>query len=73
MKPRLYLVDAHAYLHRAYHALPPLTNSRGEHPSLSVKLSRKNRVDDVGKWLSTGFLDFVDRIFSHGSQRRTVL
>lgn len=26
----LYLVDAHAYIHRAYHALPPLTNSRGE-------------------------------------------
>jgi DNA polymerase I len=30
MKPRLYLVDAHAYLHRAYHALPPLANSKGE-------------------------------------------
>ncbi|MFI5361013.1 MAG: DNA polymerase I [Elusimicrobiota bacterium] len=30
MKPRLYLVDAHAYLHRAYHALPPLTSSKGE-------------------------------------------
>ncbi|MBI2385854.1 MAG: DNA polymerase I [Elusimicrobia bacterium] len=30
MKPRLYLIDAHAYLHRAYHALPPLTNSKGE-------------------------------------------
>ena len=30
MKPRLYLVDAHAYLHRAYHALPPLNNSKGE-------------------------------------------
>jgi DNA polymerase-1 len=27
---RLYLVDAHAYLHRAYHALPPLTNSKGD-------------------------------------------
>src|SRR5689334_15824493 len=26
----LYLIDAHAYLHRAYHAIPPLTNSRGE-------------------------------------------
>ncbi|MBK8870844.1 MAG: DNA polymerase I [Elusimicrobia bacterium] len=26
----LYLVDAHGYLHRAYHALPPLTNSKGE-------------------------------------------
>ncbi|MBI3552239.1 MAG: DNA polymerase I [Elusimicrobia bacterium] len=30
MKPRLYLVDAHAYLHRAYHAMPPLTNAKGE-------------------------------------------
>jgi DNA polymerase-1 len=30
MKPRFYLVDAHAFLHRAYHALPPLANSRGE-------------------------------------------
>ncbi|MBI4372079.1 MAG: DNA polymerase I [Elusimicrobia bacterium] len=30
MKPRLYLVDAHAYLHRAYHALPPLKDSKGE-------------------------------------------
>jgi len=27
---RLFLVDAHAYLHRAYHALPPLTTSAGE-------------------------------------------
>jgi len=26
----LILVDAHGYLHRAYHALPPLNNSRGE-------------------------------------------
>ncbi len=30
MRPRLYLVDAHAYLHRAYHALPPLSTSKGE-------------------------------------------
>jgi len=26
----LYIVDAHAFLHRAYHALPKLTTSRGE-------------------------------------------
>lgn len=26
----LYLVDAHAYLHRAFHAFPPLTNKGGE-------------------------------------------
>ncbi len=30
MKPRFYLIDAHAFLHRAYHALPPLSNSKGE-------------------------------------------
>lgn len=28
--PRCCLIDAHAYIHRAYHALPPLTNSKGE-------------------------------------------
>ena len=28
--PTLYLVDGSSYLYRAFHALPPLTNSRGE-------------------------------------------
>src|SRR6266700_4136817 len=28
--PSLYLIDAHAYLHRAYHALPPLSTSKGQ-------------------------------------------
>src|SRR4029077_13730630 len=28
--PVLYLIDGHAYLHRAYHALPPLTTSHGQ-------------------------------------------
>ena len=28
--PSLYLIDAHAYLHRAFHALPPLTTSKGQ-------------------------------------------
>src|SRR5512141_3131545 len=27
---RVIIIDGHAILHRAYHALPPLTNSRGE-------------------------------------------
>ena len=27
---RLWLIDASAYIFRAYHALPPLTNSSGE-------------------------------------------
>lgn len=28
--PTLYIIDANAYVHRAYHALPPLTTSKGE-------------------------------------------
>lgn len=28
--PTLYLIDAHAYLHRAFHALPPMNNAKGE-------------------------------------------
>ena len=27
---KLYLIDGNSYLHRAYHALPPLTTSKGE-------------------------------------------
>lgn len=30
MRSRIYLVDAHAFLHRAYHALPPFTGPHGE-------------------------------------------
>ncbi len=30
MRPTVYLLDAHALLHRAWHALPPLTNSEGQ-------------------------------------------
>lgn len=30
MNKRLIIIDGHAILHRAYHALPPLTTSRGE-------------------------------------------
>lgn len=29
-KPRLVLIDAHAFIHRAYHALPELTTPKGE-------------------------------------------
>lgn len=28
--PSLYIIDAHAYLHRAFHALPPLSTSKGQ-------------------------------------------
>lgn len=48
----LYLIDAHGYLHRAYHALPPLTNSKGEpvgalfgFARMLTKIVRQNRPD----------------------------
>lgn len=48
----LYLIDAHGYLHRAYHALPPLTNSKGEpvgalfgFARMLTKIIRQNRPD----------------------------
>jgi DNA polymerase-1 len=54
MKPRIYLIDAHAYLHRAYHALPPLNNSRGEpvgalygFARMLLQLLRKEKPDYV--------------------------
>ncbi|MHB9154397.1 MAG: DNA polymerase I [Endomicrobiales bacterium] len=28
--PKLYIIDANAYVHRAYHAVPPLSTSKGE-------------------------------------------
>ncbi len=30
LKKRLFLIDGNAYIHRAFHALPPFTTSRGE-------------------------------------------
>ncbi len=30
MPPRVFIVDAHAFLHRSYHALPKLSTSKGE-------------------------------------------
>ncbi len=30
LKPDLILIDGSSYLYRAFYALPPLTNSRGE-------------------------------------------
>ena len=37
---KLILVDAHSYLHRAFHALPPLTTSKGEHVGAILGFTR---------------------------------
>ncbi|HAF94855.1 MAG TPA: DNA polymerase I [Elusimicrobia bacterium] len=47
---RIFIVDAHAFLHRSYHALPKLTNSKGEEVGalygfmrLLLKLAREQK------------------------------
>ncbi len=51
---KLYLIDANAYVHRAYHALPPLTNSRGEminavygFTRMILKLLKQEKLEDI--------------------------
>ena len=49
----LVLVDGSSYLYRAYHALPPLTNSKGQ-PTGAVKgvfnMLRRLQADYPGKY-----------------------
>ncbi|HLD28953.1 MAG TPA: DNA polymerase, partial [bacterium] len=49
---KLFIIDGNSYIHRAYHALPPLTNSRGEpvgalfgFTRMLVKIIRKEKPD----------------------------
>ncbi len=51
-KKTFYLIDGNGYIHRAYHALPPLTNSRGEpvgalfgFARMLLKIVKENRPD----------------------------
>src|ERR1041385_3622653 len=53
--PRLILIDADNYIHRAFHALPPLTNSKGQPTGalygfirILLKIFREQSPDAVG-------------------------
>lgn len=70
MKPRLYLVDAHAYLHRAYHALPPLTNSKGEpvgalygFARVLLQILRRDKPEGIGVCFDTPGPTFRHKAF----------
>src|ERR1700733_15045762 len=58
--PSLYLIDAHAYLHRAYHALPPLTTSKGQPVNaiygfmrMIIKIEREYKPDYIAVCFDT--------------------
>ncbi|MFA6002630.1 MAG: DNA polymerase I [Elusimicrobiota bacterium] len=71
MKPRLYLVDAHAFLHRAYHALPPLTNSQGEpvgalygFARMLLQILKKEKPDRIAVCFDTPEPTFRHKLYS---------
>ncbi len=65
--PTLYLVDGSSYLYRAYHALPPLTNSHGE-PTGAVfgvaSMIRKLLLDNKPEYIAVIF-DAKGKNFRH--------
>lgn len=70
MKPRLYLVDAHAFLHRAYHALPPLTDSKGApvgalygFARVLIQLLRRDKPEAIGVCFDTPGPTFRHKAF----------
>lgn len=71
MKPRLYLIDAHAYLHRAYHAMPPLTNSKGEpvgalygFARTLIQILKRDKPEGMAVCFDTPGPTFRDKLYS---------
>ncbi len=69
--PSFYLIDAHAYLHRAFHALPPLTTSRGEPVGavygfmrMLIKILKQHKPDYVAVCFDTAAPTFRHQAFA---------
>jgi DNA polymerase-1 len=69
--PRFYLIDGHAYIHRAYHALPPLTTSHGEPVGavygfvrMLLKIIRQEKPDYLAVCLDTAAPTFRHRAYA---------
>ena len=77
MTKKLLLVDGSSYLFRAFHALPPLTNSNGEptgalHGVLNMlnKLIREEEPDYVGVGFDAPGKTFRDDMFADYKAQR---
>ncbi len=69
--PKLYIIDGHSYIHRAYHALPPLTTSRGEQVNvvygfirMLLKILRQQKPDYIAICFDTPGPTFRDKKFA---------
>jgi DNA polymerase I len=78
--PSLYLIDAHAYLHRAYHALPPLTTSQGQPVNavygfirMILKIERQYKPDYIAVCFDTAAPTFRHQAFeAYKATRREI-
>lgn len=68
---KLYLIDGNAYIHRAFHALPPLTTSRGEEVGavygfirLLLKIINRDKPDYIGVAFDSPAETFRHRLFT---------
>ncbi|HAH32519.1 MAG TPA: DNA polymerase I [Elusimicrobia bacterium] len=75
---RIFIVDAHAFLHRSYHALPKLTNSKGEEVGalygfmrLLLKLVREHKPHYLAVCFDSPGGSFRDSIFTEYKANRT--
>lgn len=69
--PVLYLIDGHAYLHRAFHALPPLTNSKGQPVNaiygfvrMLMKIIRQEKPDHIAVCFDTPAPTFRHEVYA---------
>ena len=78
--PSLYLIDAHAYLHRAYHAIPPLSTSKGQPVNaiygfmrMMLKIERQYKPDYVAVCFDTAAPTFRHKAFAEykGTRKET--
>ncbi len=80
MKPRLYLVDAHAYLHRAYHALPPLTDAQGRpvgalygFARTLIQIQRRDKPEGLAVCLDMPGPTFRDKMYANYKATRQAI
>ena len=76
-KQKLILVDGHALIHRAFHALPPLTTKKGElvnavygFTTIFLKALRELKPNFIAVTFAKGRKTFRDEIYSNCKAQR---
>ncbi|HAT72421.1 MAG TPA: DNA polymerase I [Elusimicrobia bacterium] len=78
MNPRVFIIDAHAFLHRSYHALPKFSTSKGEEVGalygftrILLKILRERRPDYVAVCFDSKGGTFRDDLYPEYKANRS--